>query len=160
MKWIAAAIQARRPLNITVAVGQRPATILVKIVNRTKDFPLHIHQVRIHVGMSHCTWFFRLAPHDTVHVAPRDRIEYHLPFVETIIGRRYTTEQRPNLNTDDSDPPFESCADLFKAIARAPQRDVWLEIDFNEFTQRQFLRGKLQPLFYDITQMRPPGCNR
>lgn len=110
--------------------------------------------------MSHHTWFFRLVPHDTIHIAPRDRMVYHLPFVQTIIGRRYTTEQRPNLNSDDCDPPFESPADLFKAIARAPQRDVWLEIDFNEFTQRQFLRGELQPLFYDITQMRPPEHNR
>lgn len=106
------------------------------------------------------SYFFRLAPYETITISPRAKQEYLLPFEHTIVGRRYESKQRPNLNEEGASPTFDSPADLFKAIARSKPKDTWLEIDFNEFTRRVFLKGDIQPMFDDITKMAPPNSNQ
>lgn len=159
VKWGLGFLQARTPLRASISVGGRPVTIIVIIINKTKDFPLHVHDVRIHAGFRAYTYFFRLAPTETITIAPRARQAYFLPFEHTIVGRRYETKQMPNLNADDSGPTFDSPADLFKSIARSKPNESWLEIDFNEFTSRIFLKGEVQPMFHNITKMPPPKIN-
>jgi hypothetical protein len=150
-------IQQRTPFRIKAHVGRAPLTIVVSIINRTKDFPLHVHAVRVHFGMARYSSYFQLAPYDSVQIPPRGRTEFFLPFNDNIMGRRYETEAIPRrVNDPDEPPPWDSPAQLFLAIARGAPNDSWLEMDFNEFEQRRFLRGRLQRLFHTVTQCPPP----
>jgi hypothetical protein len=155
-KWIAEERQTRTPLLAQVSIDRRPPTILVTVVNKTKNLPLHVHGVRVHLGLKRYSYFFDLVTDGTATIPPKDKRDFHLPFEDTIVGRHYESKELPNFNAEDSGPSFDGPADLFKAFARSSPEDSWVEIDFNEFTKRRFLQGKLQPLFLGISKSSPP----
>lgn len=150
-------LRQRTPFRIKAQVSRLPLTIVVSVINRTKDFPLHVHAVRIHFGMARYSSYFQLTPYESIQIQPRARAEFDLPFNDNIMGRRYETQSIPkDLNNPDRPPPWESAAQLFLAIARGAPNASWIEVDFNEFTERRFLRGRIQRLFHLITQCPPP----
>ena len=156
LKWGFGVMQARTPLTAYVHVGRRPPTILVTIINKTQDVPLHVHEVRIHLGLKRYSYFFQLTTDGTATIPSKDKREFHLPYERTIVGQHYESNELPNLHAEDSGPGFDSPADLFKAIARSKPEDSWLEIDFNEYRKRRFLQGRVQSFFHDIAKNPPP----
>ena len=148
LKVIPERMEAHSPLKVSAYIQGTPAAIFVSVINHTRAFPVHVHAVRIHLGLPFYSYFFQLAPYDSREIKPRSRQEFELTYVGTIVGRRRTqkdSDSMPNLNARSAEPPRDA-PDIFKGIARGPETDSWLEIDFNEFKDREFLRGDLKPL--------------
>ncbi|WP_138085323.1 hypothetical protein [Phragmitibacter flavus] len=156
MKAVWGFMQVRTPFIIQAHVGQLPPTVILTLINKTKDVPLHIHEVRIHHGIPKYSYSFIMSPDSCPVVPPKSKQEFHLPFERTIVCKHYETKEPPKLDKDRSGPGFDGPADLFKAIARNPPKSSWVEVDFNEFKRRRFLHGKVQSIFEAIIKMGPP----
>ena len=98
--------------------------------------------------MAFYNYFFHLASYESVEIRPRDRHTFTLEG-NPMVGRisQHKTFIDPATLPD---PTFDSSRDLLRAIAQGRPQDSWLEADFNEFEERQFLRGKIHPIFKAI----------
>ena len=139
------AIEARLPFRITISIRDDPPTIYVSVTGHTKDMPLFVQAVRIHFGRPDYTYSFLLAPLGEQKIEPRATKDFFIPFTATTIQHRQYVKKPPR--DFDAYPSFDSPADLFRAIANGDPKSSWIEIDFNEFKERRFRRGKIAPLF-------------
>jgi hypothetical protein len=153
-------VEARVPFRIETSVGGCPAAPIITLTNQTKDMPLHVHKVRIHFGMRNYSWAFVLPPHGSHYIAPRNKLNYAISYEasQTCIQRRYLTPK--TLRQDDTSVPEFGPADLFKAIANGKPRDSWLEIDFNEFADRRYRRGRVKWMFRHTIDIGPPPTEK
>jgi hypothetical protein len=139
------AIEARLPFRIATSIRDDPPTIYVSITNRTKDTPLIVKAVRTHFGRHDYTYSFLLAPVGTHKVEPGDTKDFFIPFTATTVQHRQYVKKPPA--DFDAYPSFDGPADLFRAIANGRPKSSWIEIDFNEFEERRFRRGRIASLF-------------
>ena len=144
-------VSERMPFRATMQVEGVPHRIIVSLINHTKDTPLFVHAVRIHFGTRFYNHFFHLSPCETVEIVSRAKHTFTLDS-NPIVGRFSEQKTQPDF-TENAEPSFDSPRDLFRAIAHGKPRDSWLEVDFNEFEKRVFLRHKLQPLLRSVYDM-------
>jgi hypothetical protein len=78
-------------------------------------------------------------------------MKFFIPFNTARVQRRITGDVR--ITSGDTFPSFDSPADLFRAIANGPRKHSWIEIDFNEFRQRRFRRGRMKRLFVEALKL-------
>jgi hypothetical protein len=152
-------MKERTPFGVHAHIDRLPPTIAITLVNKTKDLPLRVKAVRIHHGLKDYSYSFTLVTGDgdrANDIAPKDSAEFCLPFDRTIVSKHYLSKEPPKSDKGTAGPGFDSPADLFKAIARSPEKSSWVEIDFNEFRRRRVLRGKMKSLFQAIIDMGPP----
>lgn len=157
-------LEARIPfrINTYTFTGAEPRNatpvFFVSLVNQTKDTPLFVHAVRIHYGNRFYNYCFVLLPWKTVEIAPKAKFDFFLSYAnaETKIQRNELQKTPPKF-IENNYPSFGSGADLFKAIANGDKRDSWMEIDFNEFKDRRFRRGRIKREFSAIITARKPS---
>jgi hypothetical protein len=150
-------LEARIPfrINIFTFTNAKPSNatpvFFVSLINQTKDTPLFVHSVRIHYGSKFYNYSFTLLPWKTVEITPKSKFDFFLSYAnaETKIQRNELQKTPPKFSDDDY-PSFDSGADLFKAIANGNERDSWIEINFNEFKNRRFRRGRIKREFSAI----------
>jgi hypothetical protein len=124
-------------------------TVVVQITNRTPSLTVVIHHVRVHYGNFDFSRYFELHPLCKTPLPPKDKLEWRLSFkpFEWALGER-TRQKTPPISKDPKSPPgIESPAQLFNAIGMGNAKDSWIEIDFNEYEQRKFLKGKVKRVF-------------
>ena len=141
-------VEARIPFRLETGRSGDPATIYVHVTNHTKDMPLFVRKVRIHFGQPDYTYGFILEPSSTQQIAPRDRKEFQISYgLGSRITRRLIVDESQLHPALENFPSFQHPIQLFHAIANGPEQCSWIEIDFNEFRQRRYRRGKMKPLF-------------
>lgn len=133
-------------VHLSATVGEVPE-IELEIVNHTPAYSVHINQVRIHFGVKSLTRAFILEPISTVTLPPKGRNKWTLPYEETRIIERRIQKSPPGIFEPNQQPPIKSPAQLFNAIGMGAEKASWIEIDFNEYEQRVFLRGKVKGMF-------------
>lgn len=137
----------------------------VEVCNQTKDVPLIVHDVRVHYGSANYSHFFRLLPVESVTIPPKERFRFVLGYQlsEIIVGKRYLTKEPAIISSADrSGPSFDSPAGLFNAIGMGKASDSWIEINFNQYKQRRYKKGKIKCLFDNIgktMRLRRPQSN-
>ena len=151
--------QGRFPFLVRISIqrtlNDRTHVFYVEIINRTKNRPLYVHGVRVHYGNRYYNHSFVLLPKTTADIKPGASHEFHLSYKnsETEIKQVRRTKDPKIANAP---PPlrltFDNNGALFKAIANGDRRDSWIEIDFNEFKDRQFCRGQIKRAFLAIIQ--------
>jgi hypothetical protein len=147
------AIEARIPFRLEHGVCSDPATIYIRIINHTKDTPLFVHQVRIHFGQPDYTYSFILEPSATQEIKPRDRKDFTIAYaIGSRIARRLIVDKSQMHPALENMPSFEHPIQLLHAMANGPKRDSWVEIDFNEFHNRRFRRGKIKADFQRVIE--------
>jgi hypothetical protein len=145
------AIETRMPFNIGIGIREEPPMPCVSITNRTRKSPLFIHAVRIHHGQADYSYSFSLEPFGKQQIEAKDTKDFYLsPVIPIRIARHQIVKSLPA--PDTAAPPFDSPADLFRAIAHGNAKDSWIEIDFNEFKEKQFKRGEIKVLFAGVLQ--------
>jgi hypothetical protein len=141
----------RFPIRLEIgATGVDPKFLYVEITNQTTSIPVCVRKVRIHFGNQQSSCALHLEPFEEVKIAPKERKQFLLKYNNNKVSRRYLTPHRPTPREDNSGPGFDSPANLFNAIGHGNPEDSWLEIDFNEFDDRVFLKGKIQPMIDSI----------
>lgn len=140
----------RNSIKVAVSMDGVPnPTIAVSIVNQSNSQPTIIHQVRVHYGNFHFSRAFVLFPQSKVTLSPKDKVKWVLSFEpkETVVTERIRTKN-PNTKYDpDSQPGIDSPAQLFNAIGMGKKSCSWIEVDFNEYEDRIYLKGRVQEVF-------------
>jgi len=154
-KPILEVISHRFPIKLEIgAYGEADSDDLkylyVELTNQTASVPVVVRQVRIHFGNQHSSCSLHLEPYEDVKIAPKERKQFVLRYHNNKVSRHYLSSNLPSPHEDRSGPGFDSPANLFNAIGRGSAEDSWLEIDFNEFDRRIFLKGKIQPMIDSI----------
>ena len=148
-------LQTRIPFRINAGVHNDHvtgnSTVYVTIINRTKDNPLYVHSVRIHFGQPDYTYSFVLSPYGTQKIEPRNKRDFAIAYVNAKVQRRMIVEKV--LPGHDNFPSFSNPAHLFHAIANGDRRKSWIEVDFNEFKDRRFQRGKVNVFFRRVAEI-------
>lgn len=137
----------RYPISVEVSSGKEPPTVLLTITNHTPSIPVFIREVRVHYGCKERSRAFKLVPHTTVELKPKQTEEWYLSYEphETIVTVRYFAKSQVIPQSDG--PGIESPAQLFNAIGMGKANDSWVEIDFNEYRERRFLHRKIKNTF-------------
>lgn len=132
-----------------VAIGLEKPTVAVQITNRTPSLSVVIHHVRVHYGNWDFSRYFELFPQCKTTLPPNDKLERQLSFkpLECRLGERTRQKSAPITKDPHAPPGIESPAQLFNAIGMGNANDSWIEIDFNEYEQREFLRGSVKEMF-------------
>jgi hypothetical protein len=149
-------LETRIPFRIHTFARSEPSdttpVFFVSLINQTKDTPLFVHSVRAHYGNRYYSYAFVLMPWKTIEIPPKSKFDFFLScMTETKIQRSQFQKTPPNINKADN-PSFNNSRDLFRAIANGNNRDSWIEIDFNEFKQRRFRRGRIKREFCAIIE--------
>lgn len=131
------------PIKIKISVSGRPPTIVVTVTNKSKEIPVHIHAVRLHVGVKNFTYYLTLEPTSSVTIPPKGRTVFHLPHNDNVAGHRFLSKAIP-IDDPTQPPPFEGVQGLLKMFVKASPKDSWIELDFNEFEERRFLVGRIR----------------
>jgi len=124
-------------------------TIAVLISNQTPSLSVIVRSVRIHYGNFYSTRALVLYPQSAVTLPPKEEAKWILSFEVSKIGIQERTHRKtPILNPNqNAQPGIESPAQLFNAIGMGNAKDSWIEVDFNEYKQRCFLKGKVKKMF-------------
>lgn len=139
-------IDRRMPLQVhCLFEGTTPPTFVVVITNVSRGEPVVVKEVRVHFGMKDYTYAFVLSPRENTDLPPKHDAKFHLSYDGCIVRQFTILDHRPDV-IDNGTPP-ETPAHLFLAISKAKPEDSWLEVDFNEFTRRDFLKGKIRSVF-------------
>lgn len=139
----------RYPLKLVIgSTGCERPMVSLTVWNQTATLAVFVHAIRVHYGNK---WFSRaltLTPFTTVSLAPKAKAEWVLSYDDTILTERTIQKEPPTAQAPDKQQPgIESPAQLFNAIGMGDKKDSWIEIDFNEYEQREFLRGKVKGAF-------------
>lgn len=138
----------RYPIKVRLSVtGIDRPTALVTIVNETPSLTVHIHAVRVHYGYKWFTRALTLLPAEKVTLQPKDKADWILSFDTAILTERRLQKEPPGAPDPSSQPGIESPAQLFNAIGMGDRKNSWIEVDFNEYSQREFLRKKVKEVF-------------
>lgn len=140
----------RYPIRLKTSAKFTPfLTVEIDITNQTATLPTIIHQVRIHFGSKFLNRAFALVPHGHVHLGPKSRGIWFLSWApgDLAIVVRTVSKQPPKTNDEAMNPGIESPMQLFDAIRMGDARASWVEVDFNEYREREFLRGKMKGIF-------------
>jgi len=88
-------------------------------------------------------------PAKKVMIQPKDVAEWILSFEneETILTERTLQKTQPRAPEPNRQPGIESPAQLFNAIGMGDKDHSWVEIDFNEYKEREYLKGKVKYYF-------------
>ncbi len=148
---ILAVLSHRFPIKVQIgSIGVDERFFYADITNRTSNIPVCIRKVRIHFGNKHSSSALHLEPYEEVRLAPKETKQFLLKYNDNVVSRHYLSLSPPDPREDTSGPGFDSPANLFNAIGRGKPKDSWLEIDFNEFNGKIFLKGKIQPMIDSI----------
>ena len=157
MQQVAEALLYNRyPISAKIIYEGLPVPrVRVEIQNGTPEFTAIIHRIRIHHGNHDRSMAFQLCPFEKIKIEPKDRASWSLDYFprEVRISRHTTCDAPPPYPTDGSGPGIESPMQLFDAIAHAPKEDSWIEIDFNEYDRREFLKGEIKAVFETVRKM-------
>jgi hypothetical protein len=152
MKWLYDVFKdlraGRYPIKVQIfSTGVDRPTVAVRVTNRNPSGDVVVHAVRVHYGNQIFSRSFILSPGDKVSIRAKDRSEWLLSFDEVRLTER-TRQRTPPLDIDlKKQPGIESPAQLFNAIGMGEKSHSWIEVDFNEYSQRQFLKGKVKFTF-------------
>ena len=151
----------RYPIKITASGGGEPPTVVLTLTNKTPNLPVFIHDVRVHFGFEERSRAFSFMPQSTVELRPKETKKWCLSLEshETKIVVRYLAKD-PTVARNASGPGIDSPAQLFNAIGMSPKNHSWVEVDFNEYEQRKFLRGTIQGVFDMVGKMHKALRNR
>ena len=140
-------------LSLGIQDADQPK-LFVEIFNQTKDVPLVVRQVRVHYGNNHYSHYFRLIPHEGITIPPKHNGRFVLSYepLQTVVGRRHLSKTLPIEDVEQSGPSFDSPANLFNAIGMGKTADSWIEVDFNQYAERRYKKGKIKSLFNHIGQ--------
>lgn len=139
-------IEMRKPLQVRCLFeGATPPIFIVVITNVSRGEPVAIKQVRVHFGMKDYTYAFVLSPGEVTDIPPKHDAKFFLSYDGCAVRLFTVTRQRPG-NLGGGSPP-ETPAHLFLAISKAKSEDSWIEVDFNEFERREFMKGKIRSIF-------------
>ena len=139
-------IEKRKPLQVrSLFEGTTPPIFLVVITNISREEPVVIKEVRVHFGMPEYNYAFVLTPCNPTAIQPKHDQTFHRSYDGCVVQHTITIDHRPD--SIGSGTPPRTPAHLFIAISKAKPSDSWIEVDFNEFTHRKFLQGKVQPVF-------------
>ena len=157
MQQVAEALLYNRyPISAKIIYEGLPIPrVRVEIQNGTPEFTAIIHQIRIHHGNEDRSMAFQLCPFEKIRIEPKDRASWTLDYFpkEVRVTRRTTYDAPPPYPSDDSGPGIDTPMQLFDAIAYAPREDSWVEIDLNEYDQREFLKGEVKAIFEAVMKM-------
>ncbi len=124
-----------------------PMTVIVSIVNQTPNLAVFVRKVTVHYGTKRRSRAFLLVPSTEIKLEPKQTRNWKVPFDpdETVIVQQYLTKEAQPSFSDQ--PGIESPAQLFNAIGMGDKRHSWVEVDFNEYESRVYLKGKVKPMF-------------
>lgn len=140
----------RHPLKVGVRFEGVPLPhVRVEIKNQTPQYMVHIHSVRVHHGTRKENMALVLFPFDKVSIPPKDKREWSLEYEpsKTKVRRNSVMDAFPPYFASDHGPDIDSPASLFDAIGRGDPKDSWIEIDFNEYDNRVFAKGRVSEIF-------------
>jgi uncharacterized protein with HEPN domain len=107
---------------------------------------------RVSHGYDAIDYSFTLEPYGKHQIEPKDTKDFLLsPARPSHISHHQCVKKLP-APADLAAPPFDSPADLFRAIANGNAKHSWVEVDFNEFKERKFKRGEVKGLFSGVLQ--------
>ncbi len=145
----------RYPIKASIGIDKldKP-TIVISISNQTPSNPVIIHSVRVHFGNLDFSRAFVLHPREKFNLASKDEAHWKLLFEnsKTCIQERTRSKAPPLNHNPKAQPGIESPAQLFNAIGMGNAIDSWVEVDFNEYKDRRFLRGKVKRMFDIVGQ--------
>jgi hypothetical protein len=138
----------RNSIKVTIGMdGVEKPTVAVTIINQSNSQPANIHKVTVRYGNFHFSRAFVLFPQSKVTLPTKDKGKWVLSFDQVVITKR-TRSKNPDFDHDpNSHPGIDSPAQLFNAIGMGNETDSWLEIDFNEYEDRVYLKGKVKEVF-------------
>jgi hypothetical protein len=142
----------RYPIKVTISsTGITSPEARITIINQTPEIDVQVHQVRMHFGHKTFNRAFILTPNQKVTVTKKDKAFWHLTYDANIsIIERRIQKDPPSSISPDAQPGIQSPAQLFNAIGMGDPKASWIEVDFNEYEGREFLRGKVQPIIDNI----------
>ena len=157
-------IERRSPLQVTCQFqGDTPPIFTTVVTNISKSEPVAVKEIRVHFGMKEYNHAFVLMPRRVTDISPKHDAQFHLSYDGSILQRHLVLDSPDKI---DFSRTLESAPNLFMAIANAKPDDSWIEVDFNEFRGRQFLKGHIQPIFKRMlvigkkTMSQPPPAPR
>ena len=149
-EFLFSAFRRRSPIRVSLSAAGLPLTFVVKISNDSER-NVKIHQVRAHYGAQKYNCFFGLVPYEPISIEPRNFQEYHLPYGNNLMGRRFQAKRPPSwLHNPNAVPPWESQLQLFLAIANGSSSHSWVEVDFDLVDERRFCEGQVKAHFQMI----------
>lgn len=138
----------RYPIKVCLSItGVDLPIFTASIVNQTPTLAVHIHAVRVHYGNK---WFNRaltLFPAEKVTLNPKEKAEWLLRYDTTILSECRRQKGPIKASDPNKQPGIDSPSQLFNAIGMGDKRDSWIEVDFNEYSQRKFLKSKVKSIF-------------
>lgn len=142
-------IDNRTPFIIQLSVDGIKPSVVITLTNKTANLPIHVHEVRVHYGNKAFSRALRLFPFETVSLTPKTKCEWSICYEpeKTIIVERTTLKEPPKASNPNKQPGIESPGQLFNAIGMGEEDHSWIEVDFNEYTNREFLRGEVKSVF-------------
>ena len=158
----------RYPIKVRIsASGVDLPTVSVNIVNETPTLAVHIYAVRVHYGDKLFTRALTLLPAEKVTLQPKEKGDWILSYDTAILTERSISKEPPRASDPNSQPGIKSPAQLFNAIGMGNEKDSWIEVDFNEYSERKFLKSKVKGIFDAVgkqhreirkrKQAEPPG---
>jgi hypothetical protein len=144
----------RYPIKVRISVvGVDVPTVQVAITNETPSTDVYIHVVRVHYGNKIFSRAFTLLPAEKIFIKAKDRAEWALSFEKAILTERVTQKGPPAVPNRNEQPGIDSPAQLFNAIGMGQPEHSWIEIDFNEYSNREFLRGQVKSAFDTVGKL-------
>lgn len=133
----------RHPLKVSITFSgiDRP-TLKMELINQTPKYKLIVHEVRIHTGTKENSLAIILSPFEKITIQPKDRSDWTHTFGAA--GSRFLTVQ--TMEEDEkmpNGPPVSGLNEIYDRIIERDPNETWIEIDFNEYNKREFMRGKL-----------------
>ena len=147
----------RTPIRLKPYVDSHPVpTVAITVTNISPTISVFVHGIRVHFGNEVFSRAFKLHPSSTVSLAPKARKTWVLSYEpsQTILIERTSQKERPKANSPDSQPGIESPAQLFNAIGMGDKNHSWIEVDFNEYSKRQFARGQIKSIFDSVGMLK------
>ena len=141
----------RYPIKVRISVvGVEMPTVQVTITNETPSTDAYVHKVRVHYGNKVFSRALTLMPAEKIVIKAKDKAEWILSFETAILTERFTQKTPPVPPRRNQQPGIDSPAQLFNAIGMGEAGHSWIEVDFNEYSNREFLRGKVKEVFDSV----------
>ena len=138
----------RYPIKVRLSVtGVDLPMVAVNIVNQTPTLIVYIHAIRVHYGDKWCSRALTLFPAEQITLKPKEKAEWVLPYDKTILSECRRHKKPPRTSDPNKQPGIDSPAQLFNAIGMGDKHHSWIEIDFNEYSHRKFLKSKVKDIF-------------